>query len=194
MQEAPAPAPVVPSPSAERYLPLQAPAVFGQDGEAGFGAAEPVGVLAVLGAHGGAGTTTVAALLAPAWDLGVIHRPGSGSPPVRTGGRPLVLMARSTATAAGEAMAAVNALTWLGIKVAVLAVVGDGLPEPEVARYRYQLLAPRVGAIKRIPFAAALRATEHPVLADLPARARRAFTAVRAEALRAACTAPGEEL
>ena len=154
-------------------------------------AAAPAAELAVLGAHGGAGATTLAALLAPAWDLGVIYCRDAGGPPVRTGGRPLVLGARTTAGGAGEAVAAVNALTWRGLEVTVLAVVGDGLPEPAVARYRYRQLASRVGAIKRIPFVAALRATEQPSLADLSVRAQRAFIAIRAEALSRACPAPG---
>lgn len=158
-----------------------------------YAAASPAAELAVLGAHGGAGTTTLAALLAPAWDLGVIRCPGAGLPPVRTGGRPLVLAARTTAGGAGEAVAAVNALTWMGLKVAVLAVIGDGLPEPAVARYRYRQLASRVGAIRRVPFVAALRATEEPSLADLSARAQRAFIAIRAETLRLAYPVPARE-
>jgi hypothetical protein len=163
---------------------LRIPAAFGRGGGAGDTAVEAVAEIVVLGAHGGAGTTTLAALLAPAWDMGVVRRPGPGSAPLRTGGRPLVLVAGATAGGAGQAMAAVNALTWLGNTIAVLAVVSDGWPEPEVARYRYRLLAPRVGVIKHVPFAAALRATEQPALADLPRRAQRAITELRAEALR----------
>lgn len=151
------------------------------------------GEIVVLGAHGGAGTTTLASLLRPAWDLGVIRPPGPGCPPIRTEGRPLVLVARNTASGAGQAMAAVNALAWLGLRTAVLAVVGDGLPEPEPARYRYQLLAPRVGAIARIPFVAPLRATEDPALVELPRKARRALAGVRAQALNTSVQAVARE-
>ena len=46
------------------------------------------GEIVVTGAHGGAGASTLAVLLHPAWDMGVICRPGSDCPQVRTGGRP----------------------------------------------------------------------------------------------------------
>lgn len=168
----------------ERHGALRIPAVFGRGEEASPAAAGAVAEIVVLGAHGGAGTTTLAALLAPAWDMGVVRRPEPGGSSLRTGDRPLVLVAGVTAGGAGQAMAAVNALTWLGNAIAVLAVVSDGWPEPEAARYRYRLLAPRVGVIKQVPFVAALRASEQPALADLPRRAQRAVTELRAEALR----------
>lgn len=145
---------------------------------------DAVGEIVVLGAHGGAGTTTLASLLPPAWDMGVIRQPGPGCPSIQTEGRPVVLVARNNASGAGQAMGAVNALAWLRIWVAVLAVVSDGLPEPEAARYRYQLLAPRVGAVMRVPFVAPLRAVENPALAELPRKARQALAEVRVRALR----------
>ena len=139
--------------------------------------------IVVAGAHGGAGTTTLAILLQPAWDMGTVRRPARGCPPVRTGGRPLVLVARSTAAAAARATAAVNAITWHGQRIAVLAVVSDGLPEPAAAAYRFQILAARVGAVVRVPFIAALRAADDPAAANLPRRARRSIAGIRAEAL-----------
>jgi hypothetical protein len=168
----------------EWHRGLRVPAAFGRGGGASDAAVGAVAEIVVLGAHGGAGTTTLAALLAPAWDMGVVRRPSPGNSHLQTGGRPLVLVAGATGGDAGQAMAAVNALTWLGNTIAVLAVVSDGWPEPETARYRYRLLASRVGVIKRIPFIAALRATEQPALADLPRRVQRAITEIRAEALR----------
>jgi hypothetical protein len=96
----------------------------------------------VAGAHGGAGTTTLAALMHPAWDLGVVQRPGRGRPAIRSGGRPIVLVTRNTAAAA-RATAAVNAIGWQGERVAVLAIVSDGMPEPAAAWYRFELLAAR---------------------------------------------------
>ena len=52
----------------------------------------PPGGIVLAGAHGGAGTSTLAALLAPAWDTGVISGPAAGG--LRPGGRPVVLAAR----------------------------------------------------------------------------------------------------
>src|SRR4029077_7591432 len=59
----------------------------------------PPGEVVLVGAHGGAGVTTLAGLLRPAWDMGVVRRPGPGQRPLRPAGRPVVLVARSTATA-----------------------------------------------------------------------------------------------
>ena len=135
--------------------------------------------IVVAGAHGGAGTSTLAALLAPAWDVGVIQAaaPGGG---LRPGGRPVVLVARNTVAAAGRAVTAVTALTGAGLPVVVLAVISDGLPEPAEARYRFRVLDGRVGAVVRVPFAAALRAASSPLQVSLPRRARQALAQIRA--------------
>ena len=132
---------------------------------------------------GYAGASTLAVLLHPAWDMGVICRPGSDCPQVRTGGRPLVLVARNTAAGSARATAAVNALAGQGVRVAVLAVVSDGLPDPVPAAYRFRLLTPRVGAMARIPFVPLLRAADDPALVVLPRKVRRALAEIRAEAL-----------
>jgi hypothetical protein len=132
----------------------------------------------VAGAHGGAGTSTLAALLAPAWDMGVITAaaPAGGLQP---GGRPVVLVARGTVAAAGQAVSAVTAVARTGLPVAVLAVVSDGLPEPAGARYRYRVLDGRVGAVVRVPFVAAFRAASSPLQVGLPRRARHALARIR---------------
>jgi hypothetical protein len=65
----------------------------------------------------------------------------------------------------------------------VLAVVGDGLPEPAAAAYRFQLLAARVDAVVRVPFIASLRTADDPAEVDLSRRARRSIASIRAEAL-----------
>jgi hypothetical protein len=62
----------------------------------------------------------------------------------------------------------------------VLAVVGDGLPEPAEARYRFRVLEGRVGAVIRVPFVAAFRAAGSPLQVSLPRRALRALTQIRA--------------
>jgi hypothetical protein len=137
----------------------------------------PLAEIVVAGAHGGAGTSTLAALLAPAWDMGVIQ-PGAPAGGLRPGGRPVVLAVRGTVAAAGQAVTAVTAITGTGLLVAVLAVISDGLPEPAEARYRFRVLGARVPVI-RVPFVAAFRAAASPHRVDLPPRARRALAEIR---------------
>jgi hypothetical protein len=134
----------------------------------------PDGIV-LAGAHGGAGTSTLAALLAPAWDMGVISGPAADR--LRPGGRPVVLAARNTVAAAGRA---VTAVTRAGTWVAVLVVVSDGLPEPAEAAYRFRVLEGRVGAVVRMPFVPAFRVTADPSRVDLPRRARQALAEIRA--------------
>ena len=139
----------------------------------------PLAEIVLVGAHGGAGVSTLAALLSPAWDMGAVRgsRPGG---PLRAGGRPVVLAARNTVPAAGRAVAATTAITGQGTQVAVLVVVSDGLPEPAEARYRFRVLEGRVGAVVRMPFVLALRAADSPLQVDLPCRALRALAEIRA--------------
>ena len=145
---------------------------------------QPAREIVVVGAHGGAGTTTLAVLLRPSWDVGAVRRPAPGRPSVRpTWGRPLVLVSRNTAVAAFRAIAAVNAIAWQGERVAALAIVSDGLPEPSAAAYRFQVLAARVGAVVRVPFIASLRTADDPAQVDLPRSARRSIADIRAKAL-----------
>lgn len=141
---------------------------------------EPPGEVVVAGAHGGAGVTTLAGMLRPAWDAGTVRRPGPGRGPLRPAGRPLVLVTRNTVTAASRAVIAVRLLGEQGVPVAVLAVIGDGLPEPAEARYRFRVLEGRVGAVVRVPFIAAFRAAADPLSFALPRRARRALAEIRA--------------
>jgi hypothetical protein len=140
--------------------------------------------LVIAGAHGGAGVTTLAILLRPAWDLGVVRPPRRGFPAVQTAGRPLAVVSGNTVSAARRATGAVNLISHTGDRVDVLAIVGDGLPEPAEAAYRFRLLSARVGAIVRVPFIASLRATDDPQKAALSRNARRALGQIRAAALR----------
>ena len=82
----------------------------------------------------------------------------------------------------GRQSAAVNIITDSRERVAVLAVVGDGLPDPPEAAYRFRVLSARVGSIVRVPFIASLRATDDPEKAQLPRKARRALREIRATA------------
>jgi hypothetical protein len=128
--------------------------------------------IVVIGAHGGAGVSTLAVLLRPAWDLGIAVRQADDGPRLNTAGRPLVLVTRNTVPAARRATAAVNTITWDEEQVAVLAVVSDGLPEPVAAAYRFQVLAPRVGAIVRVPFIASHRCASRTIRSRPACRAR----------------------
>jgi hypothetical protein len=140
----------------------------------------PPGEVVLVGAHGGAGVTTLAGLLRPAWDMGQVRRPGPGQGPLRPAGRPVVLVARSAASAAACAVTATGLLADWGVQVTVLAVTGDGLPEPAGARYRFRVLDGRVGAVVRVPFIPAFRLAADPLEVTLPRRARHALAEIRA--------------
>ena len=137
--------------------------------------------LVICGAHGGAGTTTLAILLSPAWDMGAM-RPARDprSPAIIANGRPLLLACRGTTAAAAAATTAVAALTRPGARIAVLVIVSDGWPQPATAAARFRLLQPQVGAIVHVPFIPAFRLTDHPALVPLPRRARHALDRIRA--------------
>src|SRR5690348_17792192 len=77
----------------------------------------PPGEVLLVGAHGGAGVTTLAGLLRPAWDMGAVRRPGPGQGPLRPAGRPVVLVARSTASAAARAVTATGLLAAQGVQI-----------------------------------------------------------------------------
>ena len=144
--------------------------------------------LVVVGAHGGAGATTLAILLRPAWDMGAM-RPGRDAryPALVAHGRPLLLVCRNTSGAAAEATAAAAALLSPGAAVSMLVVVSDGWPEPATAAARFRLLEQRVGAIVRVPFMPAFRLARDPAAVPLPGRAQRALGHIRALAGRSAC-------
>lgn len=144
----------------------------------------PAGEIVVAGAHGGAGTTTLTALLRPAWDAGLVCSPGRD--PVFGDGWPLVLVTRNAAASAARASAAIGAIVVHRGWVAVLAIVSDGYPDPPDAAYRFRILEPRVGAVVRVPFIASLRATGDPGRADLSRKAMRAIADIRAAAFASA--------
>jgi hypothetical protein len=112
--------------------------------------------------------------------MGVIGRsaPGYG---LQQGGHPVVLVSRSTVASAGSAMAAITAITSTAGPPAVLVVVGDGLPEPAEAAYRFCVLE-GVVAVVRMPFVPAFRMAGNPLQVTLPRRAHRALAEIRARA------------
>ena len=136
--------------------------------------------IVLVGAHGGAGVTTLTGLLRPAWDMGLVRQPGLSHGSLRPAGRPVVLVTRNSVTAAGRAVAAAGLLSGQGVQVAVLAVIGDGLPEPAEASYRFRVLEGRVGAVVRVPFVPAYRIVADPLAVALPRRARSALAEIRA--------------
>ena len=137
--------------------------------------------LVVWGAHGGAGVTTLATWLQPAWDMGP-GRPATHPrfPATAAAGRPLILACRSTVWSARAATTAVAAVAKAGGRVTVLAIIGDGWPEPPAATARFRLLEPRVDAIVRVPFVPGLRLADDPAAVALPRRALRALDQIRA--------------
>src|SRR5262245_34817276 len=68
--------------------------------------------LVIWGAHGGAGTTTLAGWLQPAWDTGAMSpEPDPPYPATVARGRALVVVCRNTAWSARQATKAVTAVT-----------------------------------------------------------------------------------
>jgi hypothetical protein len=136
--------------------------------------------LMIWGAHGGAGTTTLATWLQPSYDMGPA-RPATHPryPITMTAGRPLIITCRPTAWSARAATAAVTAVRNAGGRVTVLAIVSDGWPEPPTATARFRLLEPQVGALVWVPFIPVLRLTDNPATVALPRRAVRALDQIR---------------
>jgi hypothetical protein len=134
----------------------------------------------VVGAHGGAGCTTLAALLRPSWDMGSLNRLiEPGIPPIRSKGRPVVLICRNTVAAARHATTAVTVLGGWEERIAALVVIGDGQREPKDATARFALLEGRIGGIVRWPYIAELRLIDDPAEATLPDRAHRGLLEIR---------------
>jgi hypothetical protein len=137
--------------------------------------------LVIWGAHGGAGTTTLAVWLQPAWDMGAMRpEPDPPYPAAIVQGRALVVACRNTAWSARQVTKALATAARQGGQVAVLAVVSDGWPEPVTATRRFGLLESQVRAVIRVPFVAGLRLADDPAAVPLPRRALRALAQVQA--------------
>jgi hypothetical protein len=137
--------------------------------------------LVIWGAHGGAGTTTLAVWLQPAWDMGAMRpEPDPPYPAAVAQGRALVAACRNTAWSARQATKALATVARQGGQVAVLVVVSDGWPEPATATRRFGLLESQVRAVVRVPFIAGLRLADDPATVPLPRRALRALARIQA--------------
>lgn len=147
----------------------------------------PRGELVAWGAHGGAGTSTLAALLGGCWDMGALrYRVDPRHPAVVTYGRPLIVVCRNTVAAAERATAAVMEVAHPGGRVAALAIVADGAGhEPRDASARFRLLESRVGQVIRVPFVRALRFVDDPAAVPLPRRMEQVVEQLRALAVTA---------
>lgn len=141
--------------------------------------------LVAWGAHGGAGTSTLARLLGACWDMGALrHRIDPRRPAVITYGRPLIVVCHNTVSAAERATAAVMAVAHPGGQVAGLAIVADGAGrEPREATARFRLLESRIARVVRVPFLPALRLVDDPATVPLPRRMQQAIGQLRALAV-----------
>ena len=137
--------------------------------------------LVIWGAHGGAGTSTLATWLQPAWDMGAMRpEPDPQHPAIVASSRALVVTCRSTAWSTAQATKAAAAVIRQGGHVAVVAVVSDGWPEPAAATSRFRLLEPRPGRLSGSRSSPALRLTDDPASVPLPRRALRALAQIQA--------------
>ena len=140
--------------------------------------------LLIWGAHGGAGTSTLAALL-PGRDMGALRTEADYRYPAPVCGTGATVVAcRCTTWSAIKASAAIRALSRAGGGVSVLAVVSDGWPEPDIATAWFRLLSAQAGAVIRVPFVPWLRlcndAAPAHLQARLPRSARTALARIRA--------------
>lgn len=123
----------------------------------------------VAGCHGGAGTTTVARMLANAVDVG-LERPNPGD-------AALVLVTRGTPYGARCATEVLTSARQAGIQPTALVVVGDGpWPEPRLAALRLRMLDGLVPTLVRLPYVMRWRYLEDPLAHPLP---RKITSAVR---------------
>lgn len=125
----------------------------------------------ILGAHGGAGATTLTHWLpSPSFDLGPITGPDGTVRKVTSHGRPIIVTTRSTVRSAHAASTAINGLRDQGLRVACLVIVADGAgSEPREAKVRFRMLEGHVGGTARLSFLPTLRGSEEvPSEEELP--------------------------
>jgi len=145
-------------------------------------------LIVVIPAHGGAGASTLAALLrrmlsvsgdSGSWRVaGTPALPDASARDIASAGwlrvppgSPVIIAARGTTEGGRRAVTALAALEGCRIPVAAIAVIGDGAgPEPRQVRQYLDLIGGRAGPAVRVPFTAALRAGGLPDAIRLPRR------------------------
>lgn len=114
----------------------------------------------MIGAHGGAGSTSVAALLNSKDPDTAVEPGGADAAKLAERDRVVVLVARSTAY--GMAAAARRLTAWPSSTLPWLVVVADApAPPPVAARFRVRALRPRTAGIAQVPYLFPLRAVDH---------------------------------
>lgn len=168
---APPPLPVPRRPSAARQA---RPAPTGPPNVRREAAIEP-GFL-VAAAHGGAGASTVAALLEIALGAGSAAEPTAAAAVLASRRRTLLVVARANAYGL---MQAASRLPEVAHHRPVLVLVADApAGDPVAVRFRLRALDPLVSGVARVPFLPWLRAADHASdLADSP-KLRRAAEAL----------------
>lgn len=138
------------APSTVRTAPVRVPA-----------AAPPATGWLVAGSHGGAGASTVAALLDQAAGPGVaLEAAGARRAQLLERPRRLLLVARPTAYGTARAAAALAALPPSAAKPLLVLVADSPLPDPPAARYRIRALRARVAGVARLGYLPAARALD----------------------------------
>ncbi|ONH33429.1 MULTISPECIES: hypothetical protein [Protofrankia] len=136
-------------------------------------------LVVVAGCHGGAGATTVAALLQPAIDIGVVTDWPRYAANRGFAGRPLVLVARGTVQAVAVAGRVTAAARTAHVHPAGLVVVADGpLPEPRGVTQRLRLLAAHT-PVHRLPYVTRWRYVADPLRGEVPTPLAAAVTVTR---------------
>lgn len=133
----------------------------------------------VAAAHGGAGASTVAALLEVALGPGIAAEPKAPAAVLATRRRTLLVVARANAYGLMQASAR---LPEVAHHRPVLVLVADApAGDPVAVRFRVRALDPLVSGVVRVPFLPWLRAADHASdLADFP-KLRRAASALARE-------------
>ncbi|KOX13692.1 hypothetical protein [Nocardiopsis sp. NRRL B-16309] len=128
----------------------------------------------IVGAHGGSGASTLAAMLPdPVYDVGPLMAPDGRVRGVHAHGRPIVLTSRNTVRSAEAASAAIKGLREQGLEAACLVVVADGVgSEPREARVRFRMLEGHT-TVHRMSYLSLLRTSESvPPLEELPRKSQ----------------------
>jgi len=123
--------------------------------------AAPTGGYLVFAAHGGAGASTVAALLTAATGPGLVLE-GAAARPAQLAAAPRELLLVARATAYGLARAAAALSGW-SLPAPYLVLVADApLGDPPAVRFRAAALRARTAGLARLDYLPAARGVDDP--------------------------------